>query len=86
MPSELITVTLFRESESEDWGFSISGGVDVDEPLIISDVSETKYYFSQFTHHFYNMHKNVLLNNLILLDFMKSLKIPHLQIELYFWY
>lgn len=43
MPSELITVTLFRESESEDWGFSISGGVDVDEPLTISDVSKIKY-------------------------------------------
>ena len=38
MPSELVTVSLFREFSEDPWGFSITGGKDVDEPLVISDV------------------------------------------------
>ena len=45
MPSELITVSLNRESGSDEpWGFEITGGKDVDEQLAISHVRKTKLH------------------------------------------
>ena len=45
MPSELITVSLNRESGSDEpWGFEITGGKDVDEQLAISHVREKNIY------------------------------------------
>ncbi len=39
MPSEYVTVSLFRDDHQESWGFTITGGADVDEQLVISYVS-----------------------------------------------
>ena len=42
MPSELVTVSLFREFSEDPWGFAITGGKDVEEPLTICDVIHGK--------------------------------------------
>ena len=41
MPSELVTVSLFREFSEDPWGFAITGGKDVNERLTICDVRLT---------------------------------------------
>lgn len=45
MPSELISVTLFRKPEQDSWGFGLVGGIEDEIPLTISEVLYFYFYY-----------------------------------------